>query len=77
MGVKGPTSSVQNLKKNRSLPFSPRTTSMDQKNKTINKNNNLVSQSTFHGNYASEKNYDCSFYGLTCMGEGEKGENTV
>lgn len=50
---------------------------MDQKNKTINKNNNLVSQSTFHGNYASEKNYDCSFYGLTCMGEGEKGENTV
>ena len=49
---------------------------MAQKTKQTNKNN-LVSQRTFHGNYASEKNYDCSFYELPCMGEGEKGENPV
>lgn len=49
---------------------------MDQKTKQQQKNS-LVSQRTFHGNYASEKNYDCSFYALTCMGEGGKGENTV
>ena len=73
VGAEGPVSSEHNQKKkNPSLPFSPRTTAMDQKTKQQTKKNNLVSQRTFHGNYASEKNYDCSFYELTCMGEGEK-----